>query len=112
MTQHITRRRFVQSTAAAATALGLSHWRLVEAQDDPLYQAAKKEGKLSLYWGSYEQKTAEEFRDAFKTQCTAIGFDGASLYVPHPMQNRTTAELHRFAEEVFETVLATIARRS
>ena len=52
----------------------------------------------------------EEFRDAFATQCTAIGFDGASLYVPHPMQNRTTAELHRFAEQVFEAVVGAIAR--
>lgn len=51
----------------------------------------------------------EEFRSAFATQCAAIGFEGASLYVPHPMQNRTTAELHRFAEEVFERVLAAIA---
>jgi hypothetical protein len=47
----------------------------------------------------------EEFRPAFATQCQAIGFDGASLYVPHPMQNRTTAELHRFAEEVFDKVI-------
>lgn len=47
----------------------------------------------------------EEFRPAFAQQCSAIGFDGASLYVPHPMQNRTTAELHRFAEEVFGKVL-------
>jgi hypothetical protein len=54
----------------------------------------------------------EEFRPAFKVQCEAIGFDGASLYVPHPMQNRTTAELHRFADEVFEAVVAAIARAS
>ena len=51
----------------------------------------------------------EEFRDAFATQCTAIGFDGASLYVPHPMQNRSTAELHRFAEEVFGEVVEALA---
>jgi hypothetical protein len=50
----------------------------------------------------------EEFRPAFDQQCQAIGFDGASLYVPHPMQNRTTSELHRFAEEVFAEVLATL----
>ena len=50
----------------------------------------------------------EEFRPAFGTQCRAIGFEGASLYVPHPMQNRTTAELHRFAEEVFAKVLAAL----
>jgi hypothetical protein len=51
----------------------------------------------------------EEFREAFATQCKAIGFDGASLYVPHPMQNRATAELHRFAEEVFDRVVAAVA---
>ena len=50
----------------------------------------------------------EEFRSAFAAQCTAIGFDGASLYVPHPMQNRTTAELHGFAEKVFQEVVASI----
>jgi hypothetical protein len=46
-----------------------------------------------------------EFREPFAQQCKAIGFDGASIYVPHPMQNRTTAELHRFAEECFAEVL-------
>jgi hypothetical protein len=51
----------------------------------------------------------EEFRGAFASQCSAIGFEGASLYVPHPMQNRTTAELHRFAEEVFDRVMGSIA---
>ena len=53
----------------------------------------------------------EEFRGAFAAQCAAIGFDGASLYVPHPMQNRTTAELQGFAEEVFSTVCGALARR-
>ena len=50
----------------------------------------------------------EEFRDAFASQCRAIGFDGASVFVPHPMQNRTTAELHRFAEEHFEAILTRV----
>jgi hypothetical protein len=50
----------------------------------------------------------EEFRPAFATQCSAIGFDGASLYVPHPMQNRTREELHRFAEEVFQKIVAAL----
>jgi hypothetical protein len=45
-----------------------------------------------------------EFREAFAKQCGAIGFDGASLYVPHPMQNRTTAELHAFADASFEAI--------
>ena len=52
-----------------------------------------------------------EFRDAFEQQCRAIGFAGAPLYVPHPMQNRTTAELHRFAEAVFDDVLGALTSR-
>ena len=50
----------------------------------------------------------EEFRDAFTKQCRAIGFDGASLYTPHPIQNKTTAELHAFAGESFNAILALI----
>jgi hypothetical protein len=52
----------------------------------------------------------EEFREAFAVQCGAIGFEGASLYVPHPMQNRTTEELHRFAEKVFGAVCGAISQ--
>lgn len=51
----------------------------------------------------------EEFREAFAAQCAAIGFEGASLYVPHPMQNRTRAELRRFAEDVFSRVCKTVS---
>src|SRR5439155_765716 len=72
MTQQFTRRRFVQAGTAAAAALGLTPLQQAAAQDDPLYAAAKKEGKLSMYWGSYEQKTAEEIRDAFKAKYPAI----------------------------------------
>jgi hypothetical protein len=50
----------------------------------------------------------EEFREAFKWQRAAIGLDAASVYVPHPMQNRTTAELHAFADKAADTILATI----
>lgn len=51
----------------------------------------------------------EEFRGAFAAQCAAIGFEGASLYVPHPMQNRTTAELHRLADESIELAISAIS---
>jgi hypothetical protein len=47
-----------------------------------------------------------EFRDAFARQCGAIGYAGASVCVPHPMQNRTTAELHAFAQASVEEALA------
>lgn len=71
MSNQVTRRRFVQTGAALSAGFGLSQ-QYAAAQDDPLYQAAKKEGKLSLYWGSYEQKTAEELRDAFKAKYPGI----------------------------------------
>ena len=47
-----------------------------------------------------------EFRDAFAKQCRAIGFDGASVFVPHPMQNRTMAELHGLADDCLAEILA------
>ena len=50
----------------------------------------------------------EEFRQAFGCQKSTIGLDAASIYVPHPMQNRTTAELHAFAEESIDAILAAI----
>lgn len=49
-----------------------------------------------------------EFKDAFAKQCASIGFEGASLYVPHPMQNRTTAELHALADQSFAHILANL----
>ncbi len=50
-----------------------------------------------------------EFRDAFARQCRAIGYGGAPVFVPHPMQNRTTAELHAFAEASVDEVLRSLA---
>jgi hypothetical protein len=46
-----------------------------------------------------------EFKDAFAKQCVAIGFAGSSIYVPHPMQNRTTQELHQLGDQSFEKIL-------
>jgi hypothetical protein len=53
----------------------------------------------------------EEFRDAFSKQCAALGFEGAGVYVPHPMQNRTTAQLHAFADASFEAIVGLLAAR-
>jgi hypothetical protein len=50
----------------------------------------------------------EEFRQAFASQKSALGLDAASIYVPHPVQNRTTEELHAFAEEAVDAILAAI----
>ncbi|WP_210208166.1 UGSC family (seleno)protein [Rhodoplanes roseus] len=50
----------------------------------------------------------EEFRHAFEQQKAAIGLDAAAIYVPHPMQNKTTDELHAFAEQSIDRILAAI----
>lgn len=50
----------------------------------------------------------EEFRNAFASQLSAIGLDAASVYVPHPMQNRTTEELHGLADQSIEEILTAV----
>jgi hypothetical protein len=47
----------------------------------------------------------EEFADAVEVQSTALGFDPGIVYVPHPIQNRTTEELARLADEAIAPVL-------
>ena len=52
------------------------------------------------------------FEPAFQSQCQALGFAGAAVYVPHPVQNRTAEELHRFASESIDRILAMISKPS
>jgi hypothetical protein len=51
-----------------------------------------------------------EFRQAFDSQKGAIGLDAAAVYVPHPLQNKTTAELHQWAEAAIDEILQAITR--
>ena len=46
-----------------------------------------------------------EFADAVDVQATALGFDPAIVYVPHPIQNRTQEELARIAHEAIGPAL-------
>ncbi|MBL8384750.1 MAG: hypothetical protein JNM90_16830 [Burkholderiales bacterium] len=46
------------------------------------------------------------FTDAVATQSQALGFEPAIVYVPHPIQNRTAAELDRIADDAVEAALA------
>ncbi len=50
-----------------------------------------------------------EFQQAFESQRGAIGLDAAAVYVPHPLQNKTTAELHQWADSAVEEILRAIA---
>jgi hypothetical protein len=47
----------------------------------------------------------EEFRDAFDRQCGSLGFAGRAVFVPHPILNRTTAEIHAIAEGYLDAIL-------
>lgn len=69
--QSITRRSLLATGAAAGLVSSLSV-RGAFAQDSALYEAAKAEGEVNLYWGSYEQKTIEELIVAFKAQYPGI----------------------------------------
>lgn len=51
------------------------------------------------------------FKEGFEAQCQSLGFAGAAVYVAHPVQNRTTAELRRLADESFAEILAMIAEK-
>ena len=46
-----------------------------------------------------------EFSDAVEVQSTALGFEPAIVYVPHPIQNRTAEELARIADEAIAPAL-------
>jgi hypothetical protein len=45
------------------------------------------------------------FTDAVEAQSVALGFEPAIVYVPHPIQNRTAAELDRIADDAIEAAL-------
>ena len=52
-----------------------------------------------------------EFRDAIAAQSRALGFDPAIVYVPHPIQNRTAAELAALADVAIAPVLAQLIKK-
>jgi hypothetical protein len=49
-----------------------------------------------------------EFEQAFNSQRAAIGLAAAAVYVPHPLQNKTTRELHAWADTAVEEILQAI----
>ncbi len=69
----LTRRSVLQGTGAASMALSAGMFsRQVAAQEDDLYQAAKKEGHLTRYDGIFEQKTIEAILEAFNAKYPAL----------------------------------------
>ncbi len=45
------------------------------------------------------------FTEAVAAQSQALGFEPAVVYVPHPIQNRTAAELDQIADDAIEAAL-------
>ena len=48
---------------------------------------------------------SSEFQEAARAQAAALGFDPAALYVVHPIQDRTDAEMRALADGVVGEVV-------
>ena len=46
------------------------------------------------------------FVDGVAAQSDSLGFEPAVAYVPHPIQNRTKAEIEAIADDAFAKVMA------
>ena len=51
-----------------------------------------------------------EFIDAAAVQAKALGTDPAYVFVPHPVQDRTDAELQTMADEYLDRILAMLVQ--
>ncbi len=49
-----------------------------------------------------------EFVEAAASQAKSLGFDPSKVFVGHPIQDRTNAEMEKMAEEAFDQVLALV----
>jgi hypothetical protein len=49
-----------------------------------------------------------EFVDAAAAQSDALGFPAAAVFVPHPIQDRTDAELRDLADAAVDDIVAAI----
>ena len=45
------------------------------------------------------------FVDGVEAQSNSLGFEPGVVYVPHPIQNRTTAEIEAIADKAFAEVM-------
>jgi hypothetical protein len=49
-----------------------------------------------------------EFVVAAESQATALGFPAARVFVPHPIQDRTDAEMQALADAAFDEIVAAV----
>ena len=53
-----------------------------------------------------------EFVSPTKMQADALGYDATVVFVAHPIQDRTTAELHKLADDAIEEIVANLRNPS
>lgn len=51
-----------------------------------------------------------EFVTAAEAQSAALGYDPAMIFVPHPIQDRTDAEIRDIADQAFESIVSMLTR--
>lgn len=51
---------------------------------------------------------SSEFVNAAASQSAALGYDPAVVFVPHPIQDRTNAELRRLADDAFDAIVRAV----
>ena len=56
--------------------------------------------------GAYIAST--EFIEAAKVQSEALGIEPASIFVPHPIQDRTEEEMIALADDAYEEILRAV----
>jgi hypothetical protein len=52
-----------------------------------------------------------EFVDGADAQAKALGFEHSAVYVEHPIQDRTDAEMVEIGEQAFEVILAKLVQQ-
>ena len=58
--------------------------------------------------GAYIAST--EFIDAAKAQSKALGIEPASIFVPHPIQDRTDEEILQLADDAFDEIVSAVCQ--
>ena len=52
---------------------------------------------------------SSDFVQAAAAQNRSLGYDPAVVFVPHPIQDRTDAEMRAIAERAFEAILRAVS---
>jgi hypothetical protein len=51
-----------------------------------------------------------EFVTAAEAQSTSLGLNTARVFTPHPVQDRTDAEMVEYADKVFDELISKVTR--